>query len=138
MLFYYLPPFRKYREYMFFVNFHLEYHAKVMRLVLLLLAISVISGMVYLLYLRKTVSGLNLYAMVFSVKMLLLLLFLYLSFPYFKIEINSEEESGEKKIRSYVLLVLAFLLLLSGFLLGFDSFYEPQTHFQKQETLFLK
>lgn len=155
---FYLPVLKKYREYMFFANFHLEYHAKINKVILWLSALSALSGFLLLIVYKKSVFGTHVYGLFFSGKMLLLLLFLYLSFPYIKTEaieniesietedenfleenLSADERDGKKtteqdweqkilkeiskKTSVYILVVLAFLIVVFGLLLRFDNLY---------------
>lgn len=134
---YYIPTLKKYREYMFFENFHLELQNKINRLILFLSAFSSLSGFALLLYYRKSVFTTNLYGVIFSAKMVLLFIFLYLSLSFLKIE-ESEEKNlqdfhkiklkntvplAETKWKVYVLAILAFFIVIFALLLRFDNLY---------------
>lgn len=134
---FYVPTLKKYREYMFFENFHIEFQNKINRLILFLSAFSFLSGLALLFYYGKSVFSNHLYGIIFHSKMILLFMFLYLSLPVFKTQENEEKNLqnffkiklennysfGDKNWKFYLLSVLAFFIVVFALLLRFDNFY---------------
>ena len=124
VIFIFHPVFKRYAEYVYFENFKQEFIDIFIKLWNILFLLNLVTGAALVILSKKNIIS-GLYALLFSGKMILLLLSIFLIWPYLKQMTNTEQDDGSPniiynpgKIKTSTFIVILFFIVFASVLMG--------------------